>query len=545
MLAFVVAPPVLVTRFERRSELTAIVRAALDVDIVYVPLAEAPPYGRHTLELWVGQDLVASVTAELVGSGRGGEYPLRVRPLVEADVPALELLVDRSTGHVGGPLPARAAFPPDEAATERRAIPATPPPASKSTPSMAAVTEAAIEDSTLASRGVPPARPTSMPPPPRNTPTPMPTTDEEAAAATTLFDPEGLLRTSQAPQTGSSSDDSLTIPRTSNAPVSRRRLDPDMPVTDDSNTLPHDGSAPTPTVDVSWNIRITPTTKDPLCGRVIANGKYVLDSVIGSGAIGIVFKASHRDLARTVAIKVLNPRYRDNADLMATFRSEARAASQLEHANVARVYDYGQEEDGLVYIVMEYLSGYTLGSVLAARRRLTEARAVDVMMQVCAALSAAHERGIVHRDVKPDNIVLVPAQDDEGQPVEIVKVCDFGIAALGKPQTPEGFAAGSPEYMAPEQSTGTPVTAAADVYSCGILLYQMLLGHVPFTDPQPYRILMKHQNEPPEPPSKTVPTISPGLEAIILRALEKQPARRFQNARELRAELRRVAEQSS
>jgi serine/threonine-protein kinase len=157
--------------------------------------------------------------------------------------------------------------------------------------------------------------------------------------------------------------------------------------------------------------------------------------------------------------------------------------------------------------------------------------------------------------VKPDNIVLVPEQDDEGEPVEVVKVCDFGIAALGTAKGPRslsgaaadagpsaggGYAAGTPEYMAPEQQTGGAATAAADVYACGVVLYEMLAGEVPFTDPQAYRILLKHQNEAPRPPSSIAPEIPPSLEAVVLRCLEKQPSRRFQNARALRAELRRV-----
>jgi serine/threonine-protein kinase len=529
-MADALGPPILVARFDRRSELAPIVRAALDVDIVYVPLEAAPAHGKHTLQLWVGDQHVTSVTAELVGSGRAGEYPLRVRPSGDAHVADLEALAERRTSSTNmivaaptGPrprrsqeLPAVAPFPHD---------PDTEPRGGQ------VLTEAGAEDSTLASRGVPRA--------------PMPSTvgEEEQVAPTSLFDPESLLRAPAPPNTGS--DDSLTLPRSPNSPPSRRpRPDPSTPVHEESGTLPRDLNRKADDA-VSWNIRITPTTKDPLCGRVIAN-KYVLDSVIGTGAIGIVFKASHRDLGRTVAIKVLNPRYRDDTDLLQTFQTEARAASQLEHPNVARVYDYGTEDgDGLVYIVMEYLSGYTLGSVLSARRKLVEGRAVDIMMQVCAALSAAHERGIVHRDVKPDNIVLVPAQDDEGQPVEVVKVCDFGIAALGPRATSEGYAAGSPEYMAPEQTTGSDVAPATDVYACGIVLYEMLTGEVPFTDSQPYRIFIKHQSEAPRKPSILAPDISRPLEAAILRALEKQPLRRFHNARELRLELRRIAESKS
>jgi tRNA A-37 threonylcarbamoyl transferase component Bud32 len=530
-----VAPPVLVARFERRSELAPIVRAALDVDIVYVALPSPPAAGRHTLQLWVGAELVCAVVAEMVGSGRAGEYPLRMRLLEEAQRAELETMAARPTEtRASASIPA--ARP--RRTSVRQEEPAAPPSGPSDDPdvrprrtSASPRSEATTEDRTLASR---PSAATRQS-------TPSFPEEEHVTAQTTVFDPDALLRAPVAPSTGS--EDSMTIPRSSAAPpVQRARYDSNMPVNDESRTLPR-GSEKIGQL-VSWNVRIAPTTKDPLCGRVIGNGKYVLDSVIGTGAIGIVFKASHRDLGRTVAIKVLNPRYRDDPELLETFRSEARAASQLEHPNVARVYDYGQEEDGLVYIVMEYLSGYTLGSVLDARKKLTEARAIETLMQVCGALTAAHERGIIHRDVKPDNIVLVPAQDDEGRPVEIVKVCDFGIAALGQP-TQEGYAAGSPEYMAPEQTTGSRVSAATDVYACGVVLYETLTGEVPFTDTQPYRIFLKHQKEAPRPPSQLTPGLSTSLEAVTLRCLEKEPDRRFKNARELRIALRRVASPGS
>ncbi len=504
-------------RFEGRSGLSPIVRAALDVDIVYVPLSQPPPGGRNTLQLFVGDELVAAVSAELVGSGRDGAYPLRLRLLDQAHAMALAALLDR-------PPPAA---PPSGFSEEEKTL------ASRAQGSRLPHID---DEKTLTSHSLP-AR-VLTPPPPSNEPSSAP---EAQVVATTVFDPESLLRTRAAP-TG---DDDPTLERSSDhkhVPLPRAR---EAFFTDEeSQTLP--GSSRIPgtggSIDVSWNVRIAPTTKDPLCGRTIGGGKYILDSVIGTGAIGIVFKASHKDLGRTVAIKVLNPRYRDDPDLLAVFRTEARAASQLEHPNVARVYDYGQETDGLVYIVMEYLSGYTLGSVLDARRKLTAARSVDVMIQVCAGLSAAHDRDIVHRDVKPDNIVLVPAQDDEGRPVEIVKVCDFGIAALGTTRTDEGHAAGTPEYMAPEQTTGSRVTPSADVYACGCALYEMLTGQVPFTADQAYRILMKHRNEAPRPPSSIVTGISPSLEAVVLRCLEKAPERRYQSARELRTELRKIAD---
>jgi hypothetical protein len=164
-----------------------------------------------------------------------------------------------------------------------------------------------------------------------------------------------------------------------------------------------------------------------IVGRVIAN-RYRIESLVGAGAIGAVYKASHVELPRTFAIKVLHPHFRADPQLLASFRTEARAASLLDHPNVTVVHDFGEEPDGLVYIVMEYLAGVNLQAVLDEERRIEPRRAIAIITQVCGALSAAHERGIVHRDVKPDNIVLVPSRDDEGRPFEMVKVCDFGIA---------------------------------------------------------------------------------------------------------------------
>ena len=529
---------VLVARFEKRSGLAPVLRAALAVDTVYVALAEAPPAGRNTLQLFLGDELVAAVVAELVGSGRDGEYPLRVRLLDPGHAVELRRLLASgaappAAGPPSGSMPAAGPRPSRKSIRE-------PAPDARDLEEDTLASRA--EDRTLASRA--PLRAPSSPapkPPAVVTEEPEPVAPSETEiVATTVFDPDSMMRTKHL-QTGS---EDLTIPRTpGTGPESVPRAEGPSPFfnDDESQTLPGSSRNPGVATAVSWNVRIAPTTVDPLCGRTIGGGKYVLDSVIGSGAIGIVFKASHKDLGRTVAIKVLNPRYRDDADLLAVFRTEARAASQLEHPNVARVYDYGQEPDGLVYIVMEYLSGYTLGSVLDARRRIPAARAVDVMVQVCAALSAAHDREIVHRDVKPDNIVLVPAQDDEGRPVEIVKVCDFGIAALGAARLEEGAAAGTPEYMAPEQTTGSAVNPSADVYACGIVLFEMLTGEVPFKADQAYRILMKHRSEAPRRPSSLVAGVPPMLEEVVMRCMEKLPANRYQSARELRVELRKIA----
>jgi serine/threonine protein kinase len=493
----------LIARFEeaRRAQIAPIVRAALNGEIVHVPLAEPPPGGRSVLQLFVGTELVAAVGAELVGSGRDGEYPLRLRLLDEAHAPELQRLVA-----TGGSSPPAPVFYDED----------------KTLQSLGA----AYIDRTLPSGRVVPLAGSRSPSSP-----------SVPAPAAELIG-RGTVRTREAEADDPTLQRTPRAPAVSNRPTARQSFFND----DESQTLTGSVRLPGVAPDVSWNVRIAPTTKDPMCGRTIGGGKYVLDSVIGTGAIGIVFKASHRDLGRTVAIKVLNPRYQNDAGLLSVFRTEARAASQLEHPNVARVYDFGQEPDGLVYIVMEYLSGYTLGSVLAARKKLTPARAIDTMMQVCAALSAAHDRDIVHRDVKPDNIVLVPAQDDEGQPVEIVKVCDFGIAALATTISDEGAVAGTPQYMAPEQTTGVGTKPSADVYGCGIVLYEMLAGEVPFFDEQAYRILMMHRSEAPRPPTLLDPSISADLELLVLKCLEKAPERRYQSARELRVALRKLAD---
>jgi tRNA A-37 threonylcarbamoyl transferase component Bud32 len=327
----------------------------------------------------------------------------------------------------------------------------------------------------------------------------------------------------------------------------RPPIDLDQIVTEDEETFPLDDSRRVGSQRMSVGgggprtmPRITGGHGIVIVGRVIAN-RYRIDSLLGAGAVGAVYKASHVDLPRTFAIKVLHPHYREDAQLMASLRAEARAASLLDHPNVTAVQDFGVEPDGLVYIVMEYLAGVNLQVVLDEEKRLLPARAVAIMLQVCSALTAAHERGIVHRDVKPDNIMLVPSRDDEGNAFEMVKVCDFGIAALDSAPDPHAreWTAGTPEYMAPEQAHGR-AEPRSDVYACGIVLYEMLTGRPPFAGGTPSATLAMHANELPRPPSSVVPGLPPGLDAIVLRALEKAPQHRFPTMRDLRAELKRL-----
>jgi serine/threonine-protein kinase len=311
------------------------------------------------------------------------------------------------------------------------------------------------------------------------------------------------------------------------------------------------GSSQTPvfTQEEVSTARGKTTGGDPLLGRRVADGKYVIESAIGAGAAGAVYKAMHRELRRQVAIKVLHPHYQQDKHFMNSFKGEALAASQLDHPNVMRVLDFGQEPDGLVYIVMEYLQGRTLQSLLDEERRLPTDRAVEIMIQVCAALSVAHDNGIIHRDIKPDNIMLVPSRNDEGGAFELVKVCDFGIAALQNPRAEdaelglaEGIIAGTPEYMSPEQARGNDIDARADVYAAGICLYELVTGRPPFLGENAADILVKQLEETPRPPSELVKGLDPVLEEIVLRAIAKDAAKRHQSARELRVELKELVD---
>lgn len=273
-------------------------------------------------------------------------------------------------------------------------------------------------------------------------------------------------------------------------------------------------------------------------------GKYQVGELLGAGGMGNVFRAHHLGLDKAIAVKILHPRYQRDPAFVALFHREARASSRLDHPNVVRVLDFGQEPDGRLYLTMELLAGSDLRAVLNERRRLPLQRAIDVMVQVCAALSASHAVGVVHRDIKPDNIRLVPARDDEGNPFELVKVCDFGIAEiLGGEQAESETASGTPDYMSPEQARALPLDARSDIYSCGIMLYELVTGVVPFFEGEtPLAILRMQIEKEPRPPSALVPDLDRRLEEVILKAMRKDPTQRYQSARELRTSLRAIAE---
>jgi serine/threonine protein kinase len=284
---------------------------------------------------------------------------------------------------------------------------------------------------------------------------------------------------------------------------------------------------------------------DPLIGRTF-DDKYRLDERLGVGGMGTVYRATHLLIDRPVAVKVLNPRFVEDEAAQARFRREARAAGRLQHTNAVAVTDFGRAEDGYVYIVMELLEGVTLREVLAREAPLDTARAVSMMLQVSAAVAAAHEAGIIHRDLKPANIFIVQRPHAPA----VVKVLDFGIAKLAaealdddhQTLTQVGVMIGTPRYMSPEQCDGAKLTPAADVYSLGIILYEMLTSVTPFTGTSPLAVALKHSTEAPKPPRELVPSIPPALEEVMLHALEKKPDERPQDAGAFRRELYATAE---
>ena len=276
-----------------------------------------------------------------------------------------------------------------------------------------------------------------------------------------------------------------------------------------------------------------------LVGRVIA-GKFGLRRKVGSGASGTVFEADQLVLGRTVAVKVLRGELARDARFVARFHDEATAASRLNHPNTVSVIDYGQTEDGLLYLVMEFLRGPTLTHVLR-NETLRPSRVADLVAQILSGLEEAHDAGVVHADLKADNVVVERRRGDW----DLVKVVDFGIARLvGQPSKDgaEKTICGTPEYMAPEVIQGDDPTYASDIYAVGVVLYELLIGTTPFAGGASIEVLRRHLVEQPIPPSLRRPDlkIDPVLEDCALRALAKEPGRRFASATEFRIALTRV-----
>jgi serine/threonine-protein kinase len=288
----------------------------------------------------------------------------------------------------------------------------------------------------------------------------------------------------------------------------------------------------------------TSSATDPFVGRTL-DEKYLVEEHLGAGGMGAVYRARHLSMDRPVAIKFLQQRLVEDEAARVRFHTEARAAVKLRHPNAVSVTDFGQTSEGVVYIVMELLEGRTLREILSREAPLETARAISIMLQTSEAVAAAHDAGIIHRDLKPSNILITQSAD---QPAA-VKVLDFGIATFSADDDEEAAALahtntviGTPRYMSPEQHNGNDLTPAADVYSLGVILYEMLTGMVPFSGSTPAEIAQKHANNPPHSLREIVAAIPDDVEHDVLHALEKQPADRPANAGAFRQELLDTAE---
>lgn len=282
------------------------------------------------------------------------------------------------------------------------------------------------------------------------------------------------------------------------------------------------------------------STTDPLIGQILSERYRVLER-IGRGGFGAVYRVQHIRLDKTLALKVLFDRTGENPRMIKRFEREARAACRIGHDNIVEITDFARFGDHGYYFVMEYLEGETLGRRIKRLGPMAPGRLVHIGCQIADALAATHSKGIIHRDLKPDNVFLTHRRAD----ADFVKVLDFGIAAMMEPGehaiglTDHGAMLGTPAYMSPEQATGMAATAQSDIYSLGILLYEMATGSVPFRDQNAMSVLEMHRAREPMAPRAARPDldIPEGIEAVILRALRKSLSQRYSSMREVQSDL--------
>jgi serine/threonine-protein kinase len=280
---------------------------------------------------------------------------------------------------------------------------------------------------------------------------------------------------------------------------------------------------------------------DPLVGRELS-GRYRILAKLGEGAMASVYLAEHTAVRKTIVLKVLLPELASEPEVVESFLREARIAAEIHHDNVIDIFYSGRSDEGLVFLAMEYVKGTTLYDVLEADGPLPWARAKPLLVQIAGALAAAHAQGVVHRDVKPENVLVGTAEAEDGPKGvggEYVKVVDFGIAnARGDIGGAEGVC-GTPEFMPPEQAQGQPPDARDDVYAFGCLMYQVLTGDVPFRADDVPRVLLMHLRDPVQPPRQRRPdlAIPPGAQDVVMRALEKKREDRWQTMAEVERKL--------
>ena len=297
---------------------------------------------------------------------------------------------------------------------------------------------------------------------------------------------------------------------------------------------PHDGEKLATTIDIK-RIRSKPTEH---AGEVIA-GRYQVRGLLGKGGMAQVFLALDKQTGEAVALKLLDPGSVKQADLRARFLVEAKAAAQITHPAIVRILDVGLRDDGAPWMVTEFLFGESLGEWLRRERVMAPPRAIAVLRPIALALGAAHRAGVIHRDVKPDNILLLGERND----FHDVKLVDFGFARLvgEKGMTQAGVAVGTIEYMAPEQAVSDAPDARTDVYALGVLMFRLLSGRLPFQSRTEPETLAHHLITPAPSPALGQAGLAPGLEMIILRALRKRPDNRYPSMDALVEDLDRVA----
>jgi tRNA A-37 threonylcarbamoyl transferase component Bud32 len=283
-----------------------------------------------------------------------------------------------------------------------------------------------------------------------------------------------------------------------------------------------------------------PSMADMLVGTVVAN-RYKLLHRIGEGAMGWVFEGEHVEIGKKVAVKVLRPSLCRLPEAVSRFRREARAATQIGSKHIVDVTDFGTTDTGAVFFVMEHLEGEDLSTTLKKEKLLPWPRVLHILEQLCEALQAGHDAGIIHRDVKPANFYRVQVGDDP----DFIKILDFGIARLANPQdsivTQTGVVMGTPDFMAPEQAMGKHVDHRADIYSLGASAYALLTGRPPFEGANEYDVIYKQLNDDPAPPSEVAPVaanVPRWLDKVILKTLRKDPDERYGSMRELADALR-------
>jgi eukaryotic-like serine/threonine-protein kinase len=285
--------------------------------------------------------------------------------------------------------------------------------------------------------------------------------------------------------------------------------------------------------DMTQTARNTKPT-DPMLGRVVA-GRYKLEARAGEGGMGVVYRARHVLIDRVVALKLIRPDLRGETHLRAWMIREARAANRVDHAHIIDIHDIGETEEGELYLVMEYLVGTALSADLA-KGPMPLARSVDILEQMAAALARAHDLGVIHRDLKSDNILLTA----KGGRKDFVKILDFGLAhlAMDPRLAPKGAVFGTPEYMSPEQARGEEAGPQSDLYALGVLFYEMMTGQLPFRSSDRETLLEMQRTGIAPKPSAIRPDIQPAAETMVVRLLEKDRRKRYQDAHHMHEELK-------